>query len=369
MRLRITAPMLFLTGSVLFALLFMAYRYWLQEPPLPEGLIQANGRMEGDRIAVSSKFPGRVRTLVAQEGDHVRSGQTLVVLDDTQVRARVIQAEKDVEALRARLETLRLDLDVLSRDVPLAIETARAEASRLEALAAKAEAHAQQAWRESLRMQRLAADGAASRQKAEQSELVHTAARSELTAAITAVEGARKRLDQAALGWDRIRVKRGELKETEAHLTRSEAALAEARSILEDFEIKAPAEGVMLTRIADLGEMVGPGAPLLELVDLDRLYLKVYVPEVQIGKVRLGLKARIHVDAYPDRPFPAEVRMIASQAEFTPKEVQTPDERTKLVYAVKLYLIENPDHCLTPGMPADAVIRWKDEVPWAPPRW
>jgi len=97
--------------------------------------------------------------------------------------------------------------------------------------------------------------------------------------------------------------------------------------------------------------------------------LKVYVPEIEIGKVRLGLPARIYTDAFPDKPFPATLRYIASQAEFTPKEVQTADERVKLVYAVKLYLDENPDHRLTPGLPADAVIRWQENAPWAKPRW
>ncbi len=111
------------------------------------------------------------------------------------------------------------------------------------------------------------------------------------------------------------------------------------------------------------------GSPLLDLVDMDRLYLKVYVAEHEIGKLRLGLPARIYTDAFPDQPFEAVVRYISSRAEFTPKEVQTPDERVKLVYAVKLYLTENPDHRLTSGMPADAVIRWKEEAPWMKPRW
>jgi len=121
-------------------------------------------------------------------------------------------------------------------------------------------------------------------------------------------------------------------------------------------------------RMVDVGEVVTAGAPLLELVDLDRLYLQVYVPEVQIGRVRLELPARIYTDAFPDQPFQATVRYIASKAEFTPKEVQTPDERVKLIYAVRLYLTDNSDHRLTPGLPADAIIRWKDGVAWAKPR-
>jgi HlyD family secretion protein len=115
--------------------------------------------------------------------------------------------------------------------------------------------------------------------------------------------------------------------------------------------------------------MAAPGAPLFDLVDLDHLYLKVYIPEELIGKVRVGLPARIHTDTFPHRPVPATVAMISSQAEFTPKEVQTLNERTKLVYGVKLYLDKNPDHFITPGMPCDAVIRWKEGVRWEPPRW
>ena len=90
---------------------------------------------------------------------------------------------------------------------------------------------------------------------------------------------------------------------------------------------------------------------------------------VLIGKVRLGLPARVYTDAFPDEPLSATVRYIAAQAQFTPKEVQTPDERVKLVYAVKLYLDANPQHRATPGLPADAVIRWKEGAPWARPRW
>jgi HlyD family secretion protein len=88
-----------------------------------------------------------------------------------------------------------------------------------------------------------------------------------------------------------------------------------------------------------------------------------------MGIIPLGAPARIHTDAAPDDPAPAELRFIASRAEFTPKEVQTPDERVKLVYAVKLYLTANPKHRLMPGLSADAVIRFREDAAWTPPRW
>ena len=369
MRSRVGGPISLVLAIPVFIGFYFAYSSVFHQAPLPEGLIQANGRIEGDHITVSSKFSGRIQSLPVQEGDVVKSGQTLIVLEDTQVRTRVTQAEKAVATLNARVEALRLDLDVLRKEVPLAIATAEAEVAHGMAVSAKAEATEQQARKDALRLQQLVSQGAASRQKGEQNELALTVARNELSASRTSVTRAQKQLAQIRLGWDRIKVREGELKALEAQLEQSRAALAEAESILSDLVIKAPSDGVILTRMADIGEMTAPGAPLLDLIDQDRLYLKVYVPEILIGKVRVGLPARIHTDCFPERQIPATVRMISSRAEFTPKEVQTPDERTKLVYAVKLYLDENPDHSMTPGMPGDAVIRWKEDAPWAAPRW
>jgi HlyD family secretion protein len=154
-----------------------------------------------------------------------------------------------------------------------------------------------------------------------------------------------------------------------ARRKQAEAVLSESQSVLDDFKIAAPSSGMITTRLADAGEVVAAGSPLFDIVDLDRLYLKVYVPEIFIGKLRLGLPARIYIDAFADRYFDATVKYIASNAQFTPKEVQTPDERVKLVYAVKLYLKNNPDHRLSPGLPADAIIQWKEGTPWAGPQW
>lgn len=369
--------MRFRIGSTVFLVLLLptlAGSYWaynrlIVKTKLPQGLIQANGRIEGDQITVSSKFSGRIQTMRVKEGDVVESGRPLIELDDTQTRIRVTQAEKAVSTLSARVEALRMELEVLRKEVPLAIEMAEAEVANGRAVSAKAEAAEKQARRDNLRLEQLVARGAVARQRGEQNELAFTVARDELAASRTSVTRAQKELARVRLGWERIKVKEGDLKALEAQLEQSRAALAEVKSVLADLVIKAPSDGVILTRIADVGEMAAPGAPLLDLVDLDRLYLKAYVPENLIGKVRLGLPARIYTDCFPDLAIPATVRMISSRAEFTPKEVQTPDERAKLVYAVKLALDENPDRSITPGMPADAVIRWKGDAPWVKPRW
>jgi multidrug resistance efflux pump len=118
----------------------------------------------------------------------------------------------------------------------------------------------------------------------------------------------------------------------------------------------APRDGIVTERVADPGELAAPGATLLTLANLDQVTLTVYVPDMQMGRVHLGQEADVSVDAYPGETFKGTVTYIAAQAEFTPKNVQTKEERANLVFAVKITLA-NADHRLKPGMPADATLR------------
>ncbi len=352
-----------LGGAILFGL-----TRWVWNSPLPEGLIQANGRIEGDHVTVSSKFPGRIVRMFVREGDEVHSGDLLLQLDDTQVQAKTEQARHAWEAIEARVQAAHADLAVLNLDVPLGVERAEAQVAKAQAGLDKAVVVEREARSDAERFNELAAKDQASIQQRDQARLRWEVAMREIATQRAALVQADKERAQAELGWQRIRAQEAAVEALERERDRAEAALQEMQSVLDDLTIKAPGSGTLTTRMADVGEVVAAGAPLFELVDLDRLYLKVYVPEVQIGKVRLDLPAKIHIDAFPDQPVDARVRYIASKAEFTPKEVQTPDERVKLIYAVKLYLERNPDHRLTPGLPADAVIRWREDVPWATPR-
>ena len=335
---------------------------------LPEGLIQANGRMEGDHVTVSSKFPGRVIELAAREGSKVLKGGVLIRLDDAQTRAKVDQAARLVDSLMAQVEAAHTSLAVLNLEVPLSIEATTAKVESARAAIQKAKAVEYEARLDTDRLRALLPDQAVSQQQVDQADARWKVAVIEIVVAKSALDQTSKELAQAELGWKRIRSKEAEVAALESQRDQGDATLAEAQSVLDDLTIVAPTNGTVTSRMVDVGEVVAAGAPLLELVDLDRLYLQVYVPELQIGKIRLDLPARIHTDAFPDHPFEATVRYIASKAEFTPKEVQTPDERVKLIYAVRLYLTDNPDHRLTPGLPADAVIRWKDSVAWAKPQ-
>jgi HlyD family secretion protein len=355
--------------AVLVIIGTLAYQRFVVRGALPEGLIQANGRIEGDTVALAGKYPGRIERILVQEGDAVKGGEVVAELDDAQVSAQVEQARQAAAALEAELAAGRQALRVLQREVPLAVAGAQAGLAQARAALSKARAQEEQAQREAERAQDLLAQGFLNAQGAEQANLTHTAASQDRAAAQNAVIRAEKQLADAQLGTERIATSEAELRAIEAQLARARAALQEAESVRTDLTLRAPSAGIVTSRLREPGEVVAAGAPVLEITDLDRLYLKVYVPEVQIGRLRLNLSARVHTDAFPAEAFPATVRHIASRAEFTPKEVQTPDERVKLTYAVKLYLDANPEHRLTPGLPADAVIRWREDVPWASPRW
>lgn len=357
-----------IAALVLFSAgLYYAYERLGRKPVLPDGLLQANGRIEGDTVVVASKFAGRIRKLHVREGDSVQQGAVIVELEDAQVRAKLDEAQRAVSVVDQQIGWAEAGVALARRQVPLDIDAAQAGIALAKAMIAKAEAARDQARRDADRFRTLAERATIGKQRSEQAELAATAASRDLEAAEQQLVRAEKKLAQANLGWDQVHVREREIATLNAQLRATRAALAEPETVLQDLTVVAPISGVVSSRIRDVGEVVGAGGPVLTLVDLEKLYLKVYVPEVLIGKLRLGLCARVYTDTFPDTPFDATVGYISSRAEFTPKEVQTTDERVKLVYAVKLYFTANPAHRLTPGLPADAIIQWREGSAWAKP--
>jgi HlyD family secretion protein len=354
-------------GAVALVALLVMYR--ISSAPLPEGLLQVNGRIEGDTTTVAAKYPGKVKEILAKEGDLVEVGQVLTQMEDEEIQAKLRQADAGIASLEARRDAANETLAVAKKELPLGIAAAQAQVNHMQATVEKAQAAEGQFSRDLERVKVLAEAGTVNKQRLEQAQLQYTVMTKDIRSAQAGLMGAQKQLERAKLGKEHIAAKETELKALDSELDRVRAMREEAAIALENLTVKAPTKGIVTARLVEAGEVGAAGRPMYELVNLDRLYLKVYVPGDEIGKIRRGLKAQVYVDSYPDRPFPAMVDYIASRAEFTPKEVQTPDERVKQVYAVKLYFAENPDYLLTPGMPADAVIRWDENVEWAPPKW
>ena len=343
---------------------------WLlmRRPAADDGLLQVNGRIEGDRVTVAPKFAGRVVELAVREGDVVVAGQLLVRLDDRAVGARLEQARAAQATLQSQLAAQESAVGLLRAEAAVAVQAARTRVAAAEAEMRRAEAAHAQERRDHARAADLSSQGFIGPQALERAALVLKQADEQRDVARAALAQAQQALRDAELGPQRVSAREAELAVTRARMQEAAAAAAEARSALDDLTLSAPVDGTVTGRFVNLGEVVNAGTPLLELTDLGRLYLKGYLPETLIGRVRRGMPARIHVDAYPGEPFAATLRYVAARAEFTPKEVQTVDERVKLVYEVRLYVDQDPGGRLNPGQPADGMIRWRDGAAWQAPR-
>jgi HlyD family secretion protein len=266
-----------------------AWQHFTGTTALPEGLIQANGRIEGDHTTVASKLPGRIAEMKVREGDSVQAGQLLARLEDTQLAARKQQADAAVATVQAQLDAARAQLAIARREVPLAEASAGA-------LLAKARAAEAQAAKDARRFDELAARGTVETRRAEQMRLAHTAAAADLRQAEQSV-------NSAHLGNDKVKARENDIAALAAGLRQAQAAASEVAGLIDDLNLRAPTGGVVLNRLRENGEMVAAGTPVFDLVDLDKLYLKVYVPEKQIGQLRLGLPAQVYTDAFPGQAF------------------------------------------------------------------
>ncbi|HVS77627.1 MAG TPA: efflux RND transporter periplasmic adaptor subunit [Steroidobacteraceae bacterium] len=333
------------------------------------GLVQVSGRIEADKVTLASRVTGRVMAIRVREGDTTRPGEVMALIDDRTVQAQLAGANAAAASAANQAASAQAALAVLRREVPNAVASAEAGLAQAAASLRQAQGTERQAGRDSARAQALVAAHLMDTQSAQRSALAWNVAQEQVAAALAGQRKAEQALRDALIGPLRIKAQEAALTALESARAQAEARVREVRTLLDELTITAPLAATVTGRFVNIGEVVNVGTPLYELVDLDHLYLQVYVPEKEIGKVRLGLPAQVFTDAFPGRAFPATVRYIASRAEFTPKEVQTPDERVKLVYEVRLYLDANPEHRLTPGLPGDAMIRWRTGARWHAPLW
>ncbi len=294
-------------------------------------VIEASGTVEATEADLGFQIPGRLVAVDVLEGATVAAGDTLARLDSAELEAAVAAAVASVAAQRARLDELE------GGPRPQERTSARA------AVAAAIEAE-EQARREADRARRLHEGGALSDQATEQ-------ARTRLEAATAA----RIQAEQAA-----TLVEEGPRRETlqaqRALVEQAQASLARSRSLLANASLVAPQPGLVTVRHREPGEILAAGLPLVTVMSPDDRWVRIYVRGDRVGRVSLGQAAVITVDAYADRSFEGVVAFIGSEAEFTPRNVQTPDERTQLVYPVKVRIVGDEELALKPGLPADVVL-------------
>jgi HlyD family secretion protein len=302
-----------LAGVLAVALASVAVFVLTRPEPLPQGILYGSGHIEGTEVRIASEVAGRVLEQQMPEGQSVNTGAPLVTIDPSVSRDQLSAVEGELAALRESRAALAAQIVTWNHH----LETARAQVGRLERLA-----QTQLASQQSLDSARDAARQA---------------------------EGERSRLQAQRETLDR-------------QIASAESRVSLARTQLTRTTVYAPQSGTVLVRAVEKGEVVQVGQPLALLVDLSRLELKVYLAADQMGKVRLDDEARVRVDAFPEQLFEARVARVDDYAQFTPRDIHVPAERTQMVYGVTLAL-ENSERRLKPGMPADAWIRWQ-EMPW-----
>lgn len=294
--------------------------------------IEASGTVEATEADLGFQAGGRIAAILVREGDRVDSGAVLARLDVRDLDARRSQAEAQLVAQRARLR----ELERGARPEELA---------QAEAAARAAEQQRVEAERVAQRSRNLFRGEVLSREQLDQAE----------TALEVATERARQTAEQLRLVREGPRAE--QIAAQRATVLAAEAAVAQADAALAYAEVRAPWAGIVTRRHREPGETVGPGLPVVTLMDPADRWVRIYVREDRIGRVALDQEAVIRTDSYADSTFRGRVRFVASEAEFTPRNVQTAEERLKLVYAVKIAIAGDPGLGLKPGMPADVVLR------------
>jgi HlyD family secretion protein len=343
-----------LAGSAAFALLRPLF---VARPVAP--VVTASGRIEGREVTVAPKdIQGRITRLMADEGDTVSRGQLLAELDAAQLDARYAALTSSAAALEAQIAQAALDVAFTAKSADANIAAAEAVLSSASARVVRADAVLASAKSDRERAVTLYRERVISGRERDQFETALVTAQADRDAADKEVTHARASLVLARASTDTIALKREQLRALRQNREAILGQRAEVTASLAERRIVAPVDGTILSRPVEVGAVVSPGAAVFVLVDMRRLYVKVYVPEPDIAKIRLGDSADVTVDAFPGRIFPARVSKISQQAEFTPKNVETAEERLKLVFGVEVTFGE-PDSLLKPGMPADCRIHWR----------
>jgi HlyD family secretion protein len=303
------------------------------------GVIRVSGNIEVTDVEVSFKIPGRLLERSVDEGMSVSAGQPVARLDSADLEREASMKEAELQAAEAVLREL------VAGSRPQ--EVARASAS---VAAARAEA------------ERLSVD--LDRAKSLFSRDVIS--RQEFERARAAYEVADERRNEAKESLHLVEEgpRREQIERARAQVRQAKEALELARTRLSYAAIVSPLAGVVLSKNAEPGDYLAPGTPVMTVGALDAPWLRAYIEETDLGRVKVGQHVEVTADTYPGKKYAGRISFIASQAEFTPKSVQTRKERVKLVYRIKVD-VSNPDMELKPGMPADAAIRTEErsEVP------
>jgi HlyD family secretion protein len=315
----------------------LLYYFFTQDKKEGNEFIKVSGNIETTEVNVGFKVPGRIVSLSVQEGDWVENGKVLAKLDDEDLRNRFELAKAILNSAQAKLSKL------LAGSRPEELREAEAVLFQ-----AKSDLENKQAHYE--RMKPLFERGVIPKENLDNAEAGFKMAKASFQKAtenyLLVKEGPRKE----------------DIEDARAQVEQARASLKLAETQLSYTVLHSPLSGVVLVKASEMGEVVNPGTSVLTLADLGNVWLKAYIPETDLSKVKWGQEVVVTTDLRPRKEYKGKISFISSQAEFTPKSIQTEKERVTLVYRIKVD-IPNPDRELKPGMPADGKILLTSSLP------
>ncbi len=338
-----------ITAAVVLAALAAVAWQRLRPPALPAGFASGNGRMEAVTTDIATRAAGRVAAILVREGDFVDAGQVLARMDTGVVKAQRLEAQAQVR--RARL----------------AVQTAEYQVGQREAELKAAQAYVQQRQVERhadatrlTRMRRLARSNAVSAQQLDDAQARYQGARKAVDAALAQQSAAGAALETA----------RSEVIGARAAVAAAEAVVQRIQVDIDDAALRAPVPGRIQYRIAQPGEVLGSGAPVLRMVDLSDVYMTFFLPTAEAGRVAMGAPVHLVLDAAPEYVIPARVTFVADVAQFTPKTVETAKERAKLMFRIRARvdpsLLKRYLRQVKTGLPGMAYVRLDSKAQWPP---
>lgn len=308
-----------------------AYFYWPRDEAPADGALVLYGNVDIRQVELAFRAGGRIASMTMEEGDSVEEGDILATLDTRPFEDGVMLGQAEVALQQALLEK--------GETGPRPAEIAQAES-----LVAERQSALDNITATLSRQQQLVANGYASRQTVDDLQAQRTEAQARLGSAQEALdlllEGTRDEDIAAA----------------RANLQIAEAHLASALTSLDDAQLLAPSQGIILSRIQEPGAIVSAGSPVYGLSLIDPVWVRTYIAEPDLGHVHPGMRAEVVTDSAPDYLYTAQVGFIAPVAEFTPKSVETSDLRTDLVYRMRV-IVDDPDQGLRQGMPVTVTLR------------
>ena len=326
-----------------------AYYGWksFEGDGLPTNIAYGNGRIEAVEIDISTKTGGRLKDILVGEGDFVTAGQVLAVMDTNQLDARRRQAA--AEHLRAEIGVETARSVVAQRD---------AEREAALAMVAQREAQLNSAETRLARTERLIESRTTSQQAVDDDRAAVASAQATLAAAKAQVAASDAAMSAA----------RAQVIDAEAAVTAAAAAIDSIDADIADSTLRSPRDGRVQYRVAQLGEVLGAGGRVLNIVDLSDVYMAFFLPTAEVGRIALGSEARIVLDAAPAYTIPAKISFVADVAQFTPKTVETNQEREKLMFRVKAQipqeLLKKYIQQVKTGLPGIAYVNLDPAAPW-----